>query len=79
LFQVLVLICAQSISPADCQPYTATDVIVGPQANSVMECGLYGQSLVASSAHLGRSPGEYVKIRCARPREVVRDHTQRRG
>ncbi|TDQ20870.1 hypothetical protein [Phyllobacterium brassicacearum] len=68
MLQVVILICSTSLSPADCQTNTALDVIVGPQASNAMMCGLQGQAYVAKTAIVGRSPNEYVKIRCSPPK-----------
>jgi hypothetical protein len=66
MFQILVLICAVGVAPADCQRDTAIDVIRGPVAANEVTCGLHGQAYVAQTA-LGRDlEGAYVKIQCAR-------------
>jgi hypothetical protein len=65
MLQVVILICSASLSPVDCQSDTALDVIVGPQTANAMMCGLQGQAYVARTAIVGRSPNEYIKIRCS--------------
>ena len=65
MLQIVILICASSLSPAECQTNTALDVIMGPQASNAMMCGLQGQAYVARTAIVGRSPNEYIKIRCS--------------
>jgi len=65
MLQIVILICASSLSPSECQTNTALDVIMGPQASNPMMCGLQGQAYVARTAIVGRSPNEYVKIRCS--------------
>jgi hypothetical protein len=68
MLQIVILICATSLLPAECQTNTALDVIVGPKASNPMMCGLQGQAYVARTAIVGRSPNEYVKIKCAPPK-----------
>ncbi|MBZ9657083.1 hypothetical protein [Phyllobacterium lublinensis] len=70
MLQIVILICSTSLTPAACQTDTALDVIVGPQATNAMMCGLQGQAYVARTAVVGRSPNEYVKIRCSPPKAV---------
>ena len=70
MLQIVILICATSLSPAECQTNTALDVIIGPQANNPMMCGLQGQAYIARTAIVGRSPNEYVKIRCSPPKST---------
>jgi hypothetical protein len=66
MFQILVLICAMSISNADCQADTAIDVIRGPQVDNELMCGFHGQALLASTSLAPRPGREYVKIQCLR-------------
>jgi hypothetical protein len=70
---VVVLVCSRSLAVPDCSIDTATDVIYGPRANSVLECGFSGQALIASTA-LGPelSKDQYLKVVCA-----DRDHFPR--
>lgn len=74
MFQVLILICAINVAPADCQTETALDLINGPRVASELLCGLHGQAYIAQTSLRPRGPGEYVKIRCLRPQkdEVAR-------
>jgi hypothetical protein len=65
MLQIVILICSTSLSPAACQKDTALDVIVGPRASNPMMCGMQGQAYVARTAIVGRSPNEYVKIKCS--------------
>ena len=65
MLQVVILICSTSLSPMDCQSNTALDVIYGPQTSNVMMCGMQGQAFVARTAIVGRSPNEFIKIRCS--------------
>ncbi len=69
MLQVVILICSTSLSPADCQiQHGAGRHRYGPQASNAMMCGLQGQAYVAKTAIVGRSPNEYVKIRCSPPK-----------
>jgi len=65
MLQIVILICSTGLLPADCQKDTALDVVVGPQASNPMMCGMQGQAYVARTAIVGRSPNEYVKIKCS--------------
>jgi hypothetical protein len=65
MLQVVILICSTSLSPMDCQSNTALDVIYGPQTSNAMMCGMQGQAFVARTAIVGRSPNEFIKIRCS--------------
>ena len=42
MMTTLLLICALGTSQADCSIDTAEAVIQGPEATSLVECGLYG-------------------------------------
>jgi hypothetical protein len=66
MLQVMILVCSTSLSAVECQVDTAHDVISGPQVASVAQCGLQGQSLLAQTATLGRSPDDFVKVVCRR-------------
>lgn len=66
MLRILILICSAEVSPQDCQRETALDIISGPQVANIMTCGFQGQALAASTATIGRRPGEYIKIRCER-------------
>jgi hypothetical protein len=65
MLQVVILICSTNLSPMDCQSNTALDVIYGPQTSNAMMCGMQGQAFVARTAIVGRSPNEFIKIRCS--------------
>jgi hypothetical protein len=62
--KVLILICALSVPRPDCQTETAIDVIHGPIVNSIFECGMAGQTMVAETSLLHGQ--EYVKVKCER-------------
>jgi hypothetical protein len=65
MLKILILICATGLSQADCSIDTATAVVQGPQAASLMECGLHGQAYLANTALAGYvADGHYLKIRC---------------
>ena len=67
MFKVIILICATSVQPNDCQPQTALTVLHGPDANNEIACGMQSQAYLANSA-IGRdlSKDEYIKIMCVR-------------
>ena len=65
MMKALLLICALSTPQADCSIDTATAVIQGPDATSLVECGLHGQAYIADGALAGYlSDGHYLKIAC---------------
>lgn len=71
MLQVLILVCSVSVSPSECRPETALDVISGPDAGSLMSCMLGSQAMLARTAQIGQRPNEYVKIRCSPPRQMA--------
>ena len=73
MFEILILVCASSLSAPDCQMNTALDVIHGPSAASVIACGVQGQAYIAETSLVGRLDGAYLKIRCDRPRVAAHD------
>lgn len=65
LFKVLILVCSVEQVPADCQPETAVDVIIGPPASSEFACARDGQAYVAATP-LVVAGETYPKILCSR-------------
>jgi hypothetical protein len=72
-YVVLILVCSTSFAMPDCSVDTATDVVYGPEANSIFECGYSGQALIASTA-LGPGLGkdQYLKIICTDRNHIPR-------
>jgi hypothetical protein len=69
MFKVILLVCAASVTPGDCQADTPLYLLNGPDATNEVMCGI-GQSLVY---------GEYLKIVCQRgPRERVLEEASAR-
>jgi len=65
LFQVLILVCAVDLAPAECQRETAIDIIIGPSASNEIMCARDGQAYVAQTPFV--VAGEtYPKILCTR-------------
>jgi hypothetical protein len=64
MFEILILVCASSLSAPDCQTSTALDVIHGPVVSSPISCGVQGQAYVAETSLASRLEGAYLKIRC---------------
>lgn len=65
MIKTLILICAAGLSRADCSIDTASVVVQGPEAASLMACGLHGQAYLADTALAGYlTDGHYLKIRC---------------
>ena len=69
MLQVLILICAQNMTAAECQMNTALDIVSGPQVASVAACAMQSQALLAQGTLL-RNKGEYAKFRCT-PRDRI--------
>lgn len=65
MLKMLILVCASSVSPSDCQLETALDVIHGPLVASLFECGLASQAITARSTILRNAPHEYMKVKCS--------------
>lgn len=65
MLQILLLVCSLSVAPADCDKTTALDFIYGPVVANELQCGLYGQGLLASLA-IRPQEGEYLKVSCTK-------------
>ena len=66
-YVIYILLCAASTAPGDCDTRSAIDVVLGPEANNEIMCGLESQEMLAKTSLRPRD-GEYVKISCARRR-----------
>jgi hypothetical protein len=66
-FVIYILLCAASTARPDCDTRTAVDVVLGPEANNEIMCGLESEEMLAKTSIQPRD-GEYVKIFCARRR-----------
>lgn len=65
MMKTLLLICPLSTPQADCSIATAEAVIQGPDATSLIQCGLHGQAYIADGAIAGYLDGRhYLKITC---------------
>jgi hypothetical protein len=73
MFEVLILVCASSVSAPDCQTNTALDVIHGPVVSSPITCGVQGQAYVAETSLASRLEGAYLKIRCSHMKSADAD------
>jgi hypothetical protein len=78
LMKTLLLICAVGTPQADCSVETAAAVIQGPEAASLVECGLHGQAYIAEGPLAGYlEDGHYLKVACSsrqiHPRAPARD------
>jgi hypothetical protein len=82
MMKTLLLICALGIPRGECDVETATAVIQGPEAPSLVACGLHGQSYIAEGALAGYlEDGHYLKISCtaeARVRPAMAPHATAR-
>lgn len=63
MLKVLILVCAASVSPADCTPDNALTAAPGPEVSMPWMCGLYGQSQLAQSA-IPPDSDSYEKVVC---------------
>ncbi|KQT88920.1 hypothetical protein [Methylobacterium sp. Leaf466] len=61
----VILVCASTISPADCTRDTALDVVTQPAALP-MECIKAGELVGASALDVRREDRRYVMVRCER-------------
>ena len=66
-FVIYILLCAASTARPDCDTHSAIDVVLGPEVNNELNCGLQAQEMFAKTTIRPRD-GEYVKISCARRR-----------
>jgi hypothetical protein len=65
MIKTLLLICGLGVPQPDCSMATAEAVIQGPDAMSLVECGLHGQAYIADGAIAGYLDGaHYLKISC---------------
>jgi len=65
MMTALLLICALGTPQADCSVDTADAVIQGPDAMSLVECGLHGQAYIAGGALAGYlDDAHYLKVSC---------------
>jgi hypothetical protein len=67
----LILICAATLAPADCQRETAIDMFYGPPVEIEVQCGLYSQALAAEvlppeTMERIVNGQEFVVVRCTR-------------
>jgi hypothetical protein len=62
---VYILLCSASTAPGDCDRKSAIDVMLGPEVQNEVMCGLEAQETFALTAIRPRD-GEYVKIACLR-------------
>ncbi len=66
MMKTLLLICALGVPQGDCDIETAAAVIQGPEAPSLVTCGLHGQAYIAEGALAGYlEDGHYLKIACS--------------
>lgn len=69
-YSVLILICSLSVSPSECRPETAIDVVQGPKVQNQLQCGFMGQASIAATAIAPREGQEYMKIVCRPARQT---------
>ena len=67
----LILICSVVLANPDCTTDTATDMLVGLDANTPIECLMNSEALVAQSALAPQlEKDQYLKVVCV-PKETV--------
>lgn len=65
MMKTLLLICSLGTPQSDCSVATAEAVIEGPDAMSLVQCGLHGQAYIADGAIAGYLDGaHYLKVTC---------------
>jgi hypothetical protein len=65
MMKTLILICGLGIPQPDCSMTTPEVVILGPEAQSLVECGLHGQTYLAYGAVANYLDGNHhLKIAC---------------
>ena len=65
MIKTLLLTCALSTPQAECSIATAEAVIQGPDATSLVQCGLHGQAYITDGAIAGYLDGaHYLKTTC---------------
>ena len=72
MVNAVLLICAVTVPRAECQPETALDVLVAPEATTTGLCGFQSQAYIASlrlSETLGKTT--YLKIQCKMGRRAI--------
>ena len=71
MMQTLLLICTLATPQHACGPDTADQVIIGPEAMSLVECGLHGQAYIAGGALASYLDDQhYLKVSCTAGRRV---------
>jgi hypothetical protein len=66
LYSVVILVCSLSVSPSECRPETAIDIVQGPKVGNPAQCGFLGQATIARTTLVPREGQEYLKILCRR-------------
>ena len=75
----LILICSAVLAKSDCTIDTATDMLVGLDANTPIECLMNSEALVAQSALAPQlEKNQYLMVVCV-PKETVAGILQRMG
>jgi hypothetical protein len=69
-YSILVLICSTTLSHADCQAETATDVVRGPIADNPVMCTLNAETMVAGTGLVQGDGTQYVKVVCTRSKDA---------
>ena len=67
MFKAVLLLCVLGLHPSECTEKTAMDVLIGPNCQNEISCGMLSQAYLASS-QLGASMSGhyYLKIRITR-------------
>ena len=68
-YSIVILICSTALSPSDCQPDTALDVVRGPEVDNSVMCALNAQTMMART-DLVRGGAQYLKVVCARSKSA---------
>src|SRR5215470_18833466 len=68
----LILICSAVLAKPDCTIDTATDMLVGLDANTPIECLMNSEALIAQSGLASQlEKDQYLKVECVRKETVA--------
>ena len=74
MYEVIVLVCALSLSPAKCQMNTATHVLHAPESQDTLTgCMMHGMQYAAESNTV--TDGLYPKVFCVSPTNIGKETT----
>jgi hypothetical protein len=63
-YSIVILICSTALSPPDCLPKTALDVVRGPEVDDPVMCAFNAQTIMGRT-DLVDNKSQYMKVVCA--------------